>query len=192
MTTKKRAMHGTKAPPVGIPLNPFIGLERDPAEWLRDLPGRIALFLEMRPTLSVSQVRDAKEAAEWARYAAKCIDDGNPGEAAQAAVRATLATHLVWCLVEQEGLIAKAGRDTKRQAGTGKARGSRRPALDAWLDKQLSSDPRLTDKVLWARLPVNSDDLWLDGDRVCEGNESDEGLTFEGFKKRATSARKRR
>jgi hypothetical protein len=189
MVTGKRAATSST---VGIPFDPFLGLEQDPAGWLEGLPERLRLYLSMRPEMPAARRKMVRDASKWAEYAARAIQASDPKSAAHAAARAALATHLVWCLVEQEGLMAKAVRDTKRQAGTGKARGSRRPALDTWLDDQLASEPNANDKLLWRRLPLDGAGLWLDIDRVCEGDVGNEGLTFEGFKKRATAARKRR
>ncbi len=85
-------------------------------------------------------------------------------------------------------LRPKAARDEKRHAGACKPRGSRRPKLDAWLDKQ---DLRATNSKLWAQLPTNEfADVYRDGEVVYEDGRTTP-LGRAGFNKRATAARKR-
>ncbi len=67
--------------------------------------------------------------------------------------------HLEWMYIRRGGIERErvlqplVQRDAMRQAGTHKLRGSRMPALDAWLDDELGEDPTVTPGVLWKRLP---------------------------------------
>lgn len=174
MASKKDKEQGAPSgAPVGLPFNPFLGLENDPAAWLGNLPDRLELFLRMRPKLPAPLVAMAKDASEWAKYCTAEIEAGDTRSACQAAARAALATHLVWTLVEQEGLIAKANRDTKRQAGPHKPK---RPEIDSWIDRQLQIDASAKSPELWSGAPG-----WIT-DQIGERR----------FAARVTQARKRR
>jgi hypothetical protein len=80
-----------------------------------------------------------------------------------------------------------AARAVRLHESQRKPRGSRRPRLDRWLDKQLSDDPRASDKRLW-RLANDADVLKNDAGVLKNAGEE---LTLEGFGRRATAARKR-
>ncbi|MBY4594965.1 hypothetical protein K3217_05350 [bacterium BD-1] len=176
---------------VGLSLNPFVGFELSPLEWLEKAPERLQLLSELAANLTPQQVHRIQDASTWCKLASKAALSEEPKVAAAAAARAMMAVYLTWRLVDELGLLPKAARDSARQSGTTKPRGPRRPKLDAWLSAQLLADPDASDKSLWRKLPLSSDELWLDGERVCEGAPGDKGLTFEGFSKRATAARKR-
>lgn len=76
-----------------------------------------------------------------------------------------------------------------------KPRGSRSPLLDEWLDNALRQTPRATAKMLWRRLPDDSDrDLYRDGDLITEHRANGvprRGIGFDAFEKRLTLARQR-
>lgn len=189
----RKKITGKGAPsgaPVGLPFNPFVGLEQDPAAWLLALPERMKLFLEMRPSLPRRLAKMAKDAAGWAKYCSAAIEAGDTRSASQAAARAALATHVVWMLVEQEGLVAKANRDSARQKGPQKDKGLRRPFLAAKLDSLLNADPEMSDKALWRSIPEDGAKLYREGEEVFENGRG--GLKFAGFQKQVTAARKRR
>lgn len=89
-------------------------------------------------------------------------------------------------------------RDTKRQTGTRKPRGSKMPVLDAWLDERLANNPDISNKELWRAVPSTRDDfermgIYRDGSKFIEyRDDSEREITAAGFDKRVTAARKRR
>src|SRR5699024_6344021 len=79
-------------------------------------------------------------------------------------------------------------RDTLRQAGAQRPRGSKTPLLDKWLDEQDLSIPNKA--LFWQVLPTdNFEGAYRDGNKVCESNHE---MRIEGFNKRVTEARKRK
>lgn len=82
--------------------------------------------------------------------------------------------------------------EQSRREGSRKPRGSRRPKLDAWLDKQ---DLRATAAELFIRLPdADSDaDVYRDGNTVVEVHRDRElqPLTYRSFANAVSRARKR-
>src|SRR5699024_911752 len=60
-------------------------------------------------------------------------------------------------------------RDTLRQAGAQRPRGSKTPLLDKWLDEQDLSIPNKA--LFWQVLPTdNFEGAYRDGNKVCESN----------------------
>lgn len=93
-------------------------------------------------------------------------------------------------------LAPKMHRDDRRQAGTKKQRGSRWPALDRWLDQALKQEPEQSTKELWRMLELDDPNLidpdcYVDCDKIVKTG-TDQELTFRGFEKRVTTARRRR
>lgn len=85
-------------------------------------------------------------------------------------------------------------RDAARQAGTQKKRGSKQPEIDDFIGASLVECPKATAKELWRMLEnFTPDGLYFDGNKVFrapEGETIGNGLTFGGFEKRVSTARK--
>jgi hypothetical protein len=134
-----------------------------------------------------------RRAAAFANLTSKAIEAGDAEGAAHAAmgmIRQAIHAELL------EGPIPQLRRDAARQAGTRKPRGSRKPLLDAWLDKRLEANPAASSEALWNALKgADQDgDLYVDGESLIEVNEVGREAVIKraGFDARLTAARKRR